>query len=143
MKVRPATTKEVLSLRARVLRPSLPLEASIYPEEARAVHFALYDDAGKLFSVVTAHPEDYPDFPEKGQWRIRGMATELGEEGKGHGAKVLRELLDWGREKQVPLFWCNARERAIPFYERFGFEVCSDLFDIPPIGAHKRMKLKL
>lgn len=141
MKIVRATTEDVLALRARVLRPSLPLEASIYPEEARAVHFAIYDPG--LLSVVTAHPEDLAELGVKGQWRIRGMATELGQNSKGYGTQVLQALLDWGRSESIPLFWCNAREAAIPFYEKFGFETFSELFEIPPIGLHKKMKLYL
>lgn len=99
----------------------------------------------KLVSIVTAHPEDYKLFSSfgGGHWRIRGMATDLSAQGKGFGGAVLHALLDWGRSEGVPLFWCNARERAIPFYLKHGFTIESELFEIKGIGAHKLMKIVL
>ncbi|MDQ4090113.1 MAG: GNAT family N-acetyltransferase, partial [Actinomycetota bacterium] len=32
--------------------------------------------------------------------------------------------------------WCNARMAAVGFYRRAGFEVVSEEFDVPGIGAH-------
>jgi GNAT superfamily N-acetyltransferase len=104
-------------LRSKVLRPGQPPEANHYPRDAEGVHFGLF--LGKeLRSVVTAHPEDHPAFPGQGQWRIRGMATEEGFRGRGLGKLLLSALLAWGARKGLPLFWCNARESAISFYER-------------------------
>lgn len=159
MRIEQATTETILDLRRRALRPHLPVEASIYPEEAKAIHFALYLPgtlgANTPISIVTAHPEALPGSSPSGSnpgepnpgeavhWRIRGMATEPTHINQGHGSKVLKALLDWGQAQGIPLFWCNARERAVPFYERFGFQTCSELFEIPSIGMHKRMKLEL
>lgn len=68
------------------------------------------------------------------------MATEPAFQGFGYGGEVLDGLLAWGRSQKLPLFWCNAREKAIPFYERHGFSIESELFDIKGIGPHKIMK---
>lgn len=139
MEVRPISTEETIELRSRVLRPNQPRAACFYERDAVAMHFGAFA-GGHLVSIVTAHPEEHPLFSARGQWRIRGMATDFGEQGKGYGGAVLRALLAWGKEKGIPLFWCNARERAIPFYERHGFTVESELFEIEGIGPHKVMK---
>jgi len=37
------------------------------------------------------------------------------------------------------LVWCNARENAIGYYKKVGFEEVGDNFDIPDVGVHKLM----
>ena len=36
--------------------------------------------------------------------------------------------------------WCNARIRAVPMYERRGFVIVSDIFEIEGIGPHHDMQ---
>lgn len=142
MRVLPVTTEETIALRHAVLRPNQPREACYYDRDFEAKHFGAFQGE-KLVSIVTAYPEDFPRWARRGQWRIRGMATEPSHQGQGYGAMVLKALLDWGRGEGIPLFWCNAREHAIPFYLRHGFTIESEIFEIPPIGMHKVMKTDL
>lgn len=142
MDVLQITTEQCIPLRAKVLRAGLPVEKSHYPQDPVAVHFGAFA-AGELMSVVTAHAEDSPLFAAKGQWRIRGMATEPAFQGFGYGGEALEALLAWGRAQGIPLFWCNAREKAIPFYEKHGFTIESEMFGIDGIGPHKVMKIAI
>ncbi|MGE3262162.1 MAG: GNAT family N-acetyltransferase [Bacteriovoracia bacterium] len=138
MQVREIPTEATFDLRHRVLRPSQPISECQYPADGQAVHFGVFEEE-RLCSVVTAHPENSPLFPCEGQWRIRGMATEPGAQGRGLGSLGLKALLAWAEAHRVSFFWCNAREGAIPFYLRHGFTVASELFDLPGIGPHKVM----
>jgi L-Ala-D/L-Glu epimerase len=143
MTVRQLELKDVIRLRALILRPGLPLEASQYPADPWAVHFGM-ESGGEVVCVVTAHPEDSSTVPHaKNPWRIRGMATREDMQGKGCGSQVLAALLDWAKTENVDWLWCNARVKAIPFYERHGFETVSELFEIPLIGPHKNMRRKI
>jgi GNAT superfamily N-acetyltransferase len=119
----------------------MPPESCHYPADGQAVHFGVFS-SGALVSVITAHPDQSGLFTGAGQWRIRGMATDAAAQGRGYGGMALRALLAWSRQEGVPLLWCNARERAIPFYERHGFQVVGERFDIPGIGPHKVMWAK-
>jgi GNAT superfamily N-acetyltransferase len=140
MNVRQLETKEVIPLRALILRPGQPLEASHYPADPKAVHFGL-ELKSEIVCVVTAHPEASAAVADAlNPWRIRGMATHSGFQGHGFGSKVLTALLDWARLEKIDWFWCNARAKAIPFYERHGFETVSELFELPLIGPHKVMR---
>ena len=38
---------------------------------------------------------------------------------------------------------CDAREVAFPFYERMGFSFVSGRYEVPAIGPHRMMALKL
>ena len=40
---------------------------------------------------------------------------------------------------QVSL-WAEVRIKAIPVYERLGFESLGDFFDLPEIGVHRVMR---
>ncbi len=69
-------------------------------------------------------------------WRLRGMASEEGLRGQGLGRMVLDAAIAYIARKGGGLLWCNARIRAIPFYERAGFSGLGELFDEPLIGQH-------
>lgn len=131
------SAEDCVPLRSQVLRPNHPLSESRFPLDGISVHFGAFR-GGDLISVVSAHPEN--KFGGLSEWRIRGMATDPSVQGQGAGGILLQTLLAWGRTEGVPLFWCNARETAIVFYERHGFTVESALFDIAGVGPHKVMK---
>jgi GNAT superfamily N-acetyltransferase len=73
-------------------------------------------------------------------FQLRGMATEPDSRGLGLGT----QLLEWAtqhiaRSQYVWHYWCNARKPAIGFYQKLGWNVDSDEFDIPTAGPHVKM----
>lgn len=73
-------------------------------------------------------------------WQLRGMATADEVQGRGLGSRLIRFALeDAAATGYAPVFWCNARLRAVPFYERNGWIITSHEFDVPGIGPHHRM----
>lgn len=140
--IRQISKEKAYPLRARVLRPGLPIESCHYPLDDQAMHWGYYRNE-ELCSIVTVHADDFAKFLVPGQWRIRGMATAPEWQGQGFGRLLVQEVFSWARENKVPLIWCNAREVAIPFYEKVGMKVESDFFDIPGIGPHKVMRIDL
>jgi GNAT superfamily N-acetyltransferase len=134
---RSIAAEDCVPLRSEVLRPGQPLDACRFPFEEEWKHFGVFL-SGSLISIVSAHPE--ANFGEQRAWRVRGMATSLSLQGRGAGGAALGALMGWARAEKVPLLWCNAREKAIPFYERHGFTVESELFDLRGVGPHKVMK---
>lgn len=75
--------------------------------------------------------------------QLRGMATETNFHGHGYGKLIMQKAIEECRDKGFDLLWCNARIRAIPFYEKMGFEVISDPFMVPRVGMHRVMKRAL
>jgi GNAT superfamily N-acetyltransferase len=68
------------------------------------------------------------------------MATDVSVQGRGYGTELMRfAMADVAREGWSDLFWCNARLAAVPFYERNGWRIASEAFDIPVIGPHHKM----
>lgn len=136
MIVRRATTNEVVPLRMQVLRPGMPESASRWSgdDEPETVHFvAIADDRIVGTATIMCRP-----CPEGGPARqLRGMAVSPELQGTGVGAAILAAATHAIAEPM----WCNARSTAIAFYERLGWRVTSDEFDIPTAGPHRRMVL--
>jgi len=80
--------------------------------------------------------------PEGPGWRVRGMATAPEARGRGYGALILAALLDHVRAQGGGLVWCHARELAVPLYERAGFEVVGEPYNLSGLGPHRRMELQ-
>jgi ribosomal protein S18 acetylase RimI-like enzyme len=71
------------------------------------------------------------------------MATATKYQGKGFGNRLLNFAIVYLKGQKVNYLWCNAREKAFKFYQSLGFEFISDSFEIPEIGAHRVMYLKI
>jgi len=133
--VDPAATRP---LRQRVLRPHESLEelASHEPPGVHAV--AAFTDSGELVAAGFVCPDGGP-----GAWRVRGMATDLEHRGQGAGAQILDRLVEHAIQQGATRVWCNARTPALRLYERAGFEPESEEFEIPGIGPHFVMALRV
>lgn len=135
---RRATVDEILPLRHRVLRTGMPFETAMFPEDrdAGVLHFGAFlnGDAVVCFTLL---PSEWDGVPT---WQLRGMATEKAHQGEGFGSRLIRFAeADVKKETIGPRFWCNARLAAVPFYERNGWEIASDRFEVPIFGPHHKM----
>lgn len=128
------------ALRLRVLRPGQP-PSSVdhdYDHRADTFHVGAFESDGTAVGCATFYPEHAPG--GRAGWRLRAMATAPEVRGKGYGARVLRFGIDEVRARGGELLWCNARSPAVGFYERLGFRVVGDEFEIAPIGPHYVME---
>lgn len=127
-------------LRRAVLRPHQTLEdlAAHEPPRAYAVGAFVAGDGAQPIAVGLVGPDGQDD----GGWRIRGMATAPAHRGHGAGAAVLRALVAHADSAGATRVWCNARTPARSLYERAGFRVVSDEFELPEIGPHVVMELR-
>lgn len=134
MRVEQVDVDAVLDLRHAVLRPGRPRESASFPgdDDPRTRHWAAWEGDRV---IGCASVLDQPLAPEGPRWQLRGMAVATDRQGQGVGGEVLRAIQ---AGIAAPL-WCNARERAIPFYLRHGWSVISEPFDVPGIGPHRRM----
>lgn len=132
--VREIPIADTRPLRQAILRPHQTLEdlAGHEPPDAFAVG-AFLDD--RLVAVGFVAPDGEP-----GAWRVRGMATVPEARGRGAGRAVLDALVTHARGRGATRLWCNARTPARSLYERAGFAVASDEFELPQIGPHFLME---
>lgn len=142
-------------LRSAVLRPGYPTSDCVFEgdDAALTVHAgAVLDEA--IVSIASMYHEPRPadapggapraaDHDAGTAWRLRGMATEPGLRGAGAGRAALDACLDHARANGGTLAWCNARTEAVGFYERLGWQVLGEEFDLPTVGPHFVMELRL
>ena len=149
---RRVAVSSILPLRWRVLRPGRPFETASFAGDdlPDTEHWAASDPDGAIVSVASLYRAGLPQgqVPLHGKvevsWQLRGMATDLAFQGKGAGGQLIRAILQSFADRSSPgILWCNARERAVSFYERHGFKTTSQSFEIPGVGPHFVMQLQI
>jgi GNAT superfamily N-acetyltransferase len=129
-----AQTRE---LRQAVLRPHETIEQLAADEAPDTFAVGAFDD-GELVAVGLIAPDGEPD-----AWRVRGMATAPRARRRGGGRAVLDALVLYAVEHGAVRIWCNARVPAVGFYERAGMHVTSGEFELPNIGPHVVMEMRV
>ena len=132
--IRRVSADDVRPLRHTVLRPGQAFEETVYPGDDAGLHLGAFDGE-RLVGIASLYEEDRVG-GRAGGWRLRGMATDAGVRGAGYGAALLAGCVDHVAGAGGTELWCNARMVAVGFYRRAGFEVVSEEFDVPGIGAH-------
>ena len=136
--------EDTLPIRNDILREGkLTLEQCRFPgdEKEQSFHLGYYDNE-QLVCIATFHPSGYGQFPGIG-YQLRGMATLEAYRGKGIGNQLLNFAIVYLRGQRANYIWCNARVSAIKFYLGLGFEIISDVFEVPVIGPHRVLYLKI
>lgn len=144
IEVRPITAAEAWPLRQSVLRPGRPLERAQYPEDHAPTtrHFGAFRDA-RLLGIATLLRVEMPGQPGVLALQLRGMATAPEVRGEGFGRALISACLAFARDSGVPLLWCNARTEAVGFYRKLGFEIVGGEFQVPDVGPHFRLRVRL
>jgi len=139
--VRRVTAAETRPLRQRILRPQQRVEDLVYPhdDDAMTLHAGAFD-GDAMVGTATIHPEALDG---EAAWRLRGMATVPEMRRKGCGAALVRACFDHARAHGGTLVWCNARTPARAFYEALGFETRGAEFELPNIGPHYLMIVRI
>lgn len=79
-------------------------------------------------------------FPGAHEAQIRYMAVEESYRGRGFGKAVLARLEEIARKRGVVRIILNAREGALPFYERSGYRVLGTGHTLFGCIRHARME---
>ena len=139
---------EIIDLRHRLLRAGMPREAAQFPgdDDESTWHVGLFHPCppDENARVVTCASFMLNTYKGESAWQLRGMCTDDAHQSKGFGGKLLAAAEKAIRsDSGVRLFWCNARVPALAFYERHGWLIDSDEFDIPTAGPHRKMSKRL
>ncbi len=138
------TAEDTLPIRNEVLRDGkLNLDECRFPSDQNegAFHVGNFEE-NILVSIASFHPQNVEGHIGVG-YQLRGMATIPGFQGKGKGNQLLNFAIVYLRGQKINYLWCNARKKALNFYLGIGFEIISDEFDVPGIGPHYMMYLKI
>lgn len=145
MEVKVIQANETYDLRHRVLWPHiLNVQECVIDIDHRpdAIHLGTFDEnrlvaIGSLFEFEThkiSHPRKY---------RLRAMATDPDYRGRHTGEMLVKKAIEILKSKNVDVLWCDARLKAVGFYEKIGFKMIDEIYEVPKIGPHKFMYYEL
>jgi predicted GNAT family N-acyltransferase len=102
-------------------------------------HFSARDEKGELVSCCTVMREGRTIDGQYFPLRLRAMAAHPSIRRMGVSKMLLQYV-----ENEYPsmAFWCDAREVAVPFYLNSGWQIMSEVYNIPLIGPHFLMMKK-
>jgi N-acetylglutamate synthase-like GNAT family acetyltransferase len=128
---------QMVALRQDVLRKPLGLQFT--PEELardeKDILIGAFDEEEILACCILTHAGNKI-------CRLRQMAVRNSLQGKGIGASVLVFAENIARDRGFTSLFMHARASARGFYEKLGYQVCSDEFEEVSI-PHYEMKKNL
>lgn len=127
--IMPITWKQTIDLRHRVLWPNKePVHCELDGDDT-ALHFGVVCQ-GEIVSVASIF------FDDNGA-RLRKFATNKHFQKQGVGTALLKYVLQQLKQIDCEYFWCDARETAMSFYQRFGFNPDGERFYKSGVAYYK------
>lgn len=115
--------QQTIALRRRVLR--IPLGLDFSAEELQLEkdqhHFGWLQN-GMVRACCILVDQGNSEF------KLRQMAVEPSVQESGMGRKLVSAVENWARQEGGKQIRLHARQNAIPFYEKLGYEVIGDWF---------------
>lgn len=135
---------ETFSVRQPVLRPGKSIESCHFEGDnlESTKHFGLFSNE-KLAGIASLFEDSTPLLKEKSQFQLRGMAVLPEFQKQGLGEALVKHAENDALERSGKIMWFNAREIAVAFYKKLGYEIIGDSFNIADIGKHYVMYKKL
>lgn len=127
--------QKAFELRNNLLRKPLGLDLNNdqLDAEKNSFHFCLFEN-DEIIACLVGTPIDSTNI------KIRQMAVSENHQSKGLGKKLMIFAEKNLVEKGFKNFELNAREHAIPFYEKLGYQSIGDIFSEVTIPHIKMIK---
>ncbi|MBF9251731.1 GNAT family N-acetyltransferase [Pontibacter sp. 172403-2] len=106
-------------------------------DDATAVHAMLVDEAGQALGVCRLHLNT----PQEGQIRFMGIRAD--QQGKGLGNLLLTYMNDRARQMGATTMVLHARDYAVNFYRRNGYEIVEESYLLFGTIQHYKMAKQL
>ncbi len=120
----------VIPVRMRVLRAGTPSDDPHFEgdDDSSTVHLAAIvgDDVVAVSTWLERPWRFEPDLPSA---QLRGMATDASVRGTGIGGALLDAGVARAFDAGAEIVWANARDSALRFYLRHGFQVEGEGFE--------------
>ncbi|MGZ4664323.1 MAG: GNAT family N-acetyltransferase [Frankiaceae bacterium] len=140
VRLREAAAAELMGLRRAVLRAGRdqPPAGIAEDDDPATVHLAILAEDATVVGALTLVAQPYPDDPDADSVRLALMAVAPAHQRRGVGSTLVEAAQDLVSGR-LDLIWVTARDSALGFYARHGFQVTSPGF----VGAmglpHHRM----
>jgi len=145
MEIKLLNINEIKQLRHEVLWPHKPSIADcvIEPDDEETTFHMGAVENNTVVGTSTFLIDVNNKFETKSQYRLRAMATSPSVRGKQAGRKIIEASIKKLKQMDIDLLWCDARLEATGFYEKLGLQMKGEIYDVPNIGPHKLMYIKL
>jgi GNAT superfamily N-acetyltransferase len=144
IKIQNISSADTFLVRHPVLRTGKPIESCVFDGDnlPSTKHLGLFIEE-KLVGVVSVFKNKNTIFNIENQFQIRGMAVLPEFQKKGFGENLVKHCENYVKSATKTIIWFNARENAVPFYEKLGYNKIGDPFSIADIGIHFLMKKEI
>ncbi len=148
IKIKLIEVEQTYPLRHQVLRPHQAIEECHYPgdHEPTTSHLAALqetnDGSDKNHSIETVlgvcslYRQTHPQLSLSDSCQLRAMATLPVARGLGVGLALLTAAEQMAQSQGHQGLWANARDTALGFYQRAGYQIVGEQFTIAGIGEH-------
>jgi len=142
MQNNPFTIKEITAttaydVRHPVLREGKPIDSCHFDGDDLATTFHLgYYIKEQLVGVVSLLEKEYPELTTTKAFQLRGMAVLSNFQKRGIGDALVKKAEEMIITRGGTAIWMNAREVAVRFYEKIGYQKHGEPFTIPKVGLH-------
>lgn len=142
--VKRIAVSQTYEVRQPVLRQGKPIESCFFEGDdlPTTFHYGLFENE-KIQGVISVYENENLLFEEKDQIQIRGMAVLEKNQRKGFGQQLVAHCEMEMMSQNKKLIWFNARVTAVGFYEKMGYSIIGNSFDIKDVGLHFVMYKKL
>ena len=142
MEIRPPQTEiewqAYYDLRFRVLREPLGKERGSEKNEGDELgtHFAVFDTS-TIVAIARL------DKVGSSTCQVRFVAVESNLQGKGVGKKLMSNVEEFGKKAGFSNMVLHARDYALPFYQKIGYELIGPSYKLFDVLQHFEMRKEL
>ena len=127
-------------VRHPVLRKGKPVESCRFENDdhPESIHLCA-KKKDIIIGVLSALPNNCPDFPLKKSYQLRGIAINNEFQRMGIGSLLVQKVEQQIRlNKSIEYIWLNARVNTKNFYLNLQYLPVGKVFNIIDIGMHQR-----
>ncbi len=140
IKIECINAEATYSIRKAVLRKGKTWSSCLFEGDnlTSTVHYGLFVNK-ELAGIISLFENKFGNFTNQNQLQIRGMAVLESHQKKGFGHLLVIKAEEYAKTKEMEVIWFNARETAVGFYEKLGYQIIDKSFLIEGIGSHYSM----
>ncbi|WKW47464.1 GNAT family N-acetyltransferase [Myroides sp. JBRI-B21084] len=131
---------DVVKMRHKVLKIGQPVETCYFDGDLDegTKHFGAFLN-NNLVGAVTMMLKKTNTYKAHPVYRLTGLSILAENQNNNIGKRLLHFAEDNISKKGTVLIWCFARDYAVPFYKKNGYQLNVQQVVIPHIGSHRIM----
>jgi len=143
MIIKQINAKDTYPLRIEILRKGIAKNYTFKEDSHKtSLHLGAINKQ-QIIGILSLIKNNHPYFNHQNCYQLRGMAVSKKFQKQGIGKLLIKKSLDTVSKITINTIWCNARENAIGFYLKMGFQTKGKPFTIEDIGVHYVMYINI